>query len=106
MTVYPPTLPAEHLPHLLVQLIQGSFFTIIPSSSNASGAIPVPEWHAGNIYGIKGVRPRAVNFPIPPSTTSPTVYEIFISGDYEVLGSDFSAHYNQANHPLNELVSR
>jgi len=28
--------------------------------------------------------PRVVNLPIPPSSTKPTQYDIYVSGDYEV----------------------
>ncbi|KAI0646781.1 hypothetical protein C8Q79DRAFT_907130 [Trametes meyenii] len=84
ITVYPPshsTSPPANVPRLLVNLIQGSFFTVVPSSSQNPS---VPEWHAGNIYALGQSPPNAVSLPVPPNTDSPTTYDIFMSGDYEI----------------------
>lgn len=70
-------------PRLLVNLLQGSFFTILPSA-DAEGEAFVPEWHAGNIYALGKAPPNAVRLPYPPSLNSPTTYQIVVSGDYEV----------------------
>ena len=43
-----------------------------------------PEWRAGNIYAMGRSPPNTVDFPILPSLDSPTTYELFLSGDYEV----------------------
>jgi hypothetical protein len=43
-----------------------------------------PEWYAGNIYNMERATPRLVHLPTRPSTNSPTKYDIFVSGDYEV----------------------
>ncbi|KAK7023879.1 transmembrane protein [Favolaschia claudopus] len=71
-------------PRLLVQLIQGSYITIVPGSELASSESFVPEWHAGNIYELDRTLPRAIELPSPPSTRSPTTYHVFVSGDYEI----------------------
>ncbi|KAJ7074338.1 hypothetical protein C8F01DRAFT_1043491 [Mycena amicta] len=79
LTVFPPTSGSPNPPRLLVQLIQGSYFTILDSELST-----VPEWHAGNIYAMDRTLPRAVDLPTAPSTTSPTTYLVFVSGDYEI----------------------
>lgn len=74
-------------PHLRVQLIQGSYFTILPTNEHEqSDRKPiVPEWHSGNIYDMPYTLPHTVSLPSPPSTVSPTTYDILVSGDYEVI---------------------
>ncbi|KAJ7702393.1 hypothetical protein B0H17DRAFT_923464 [Mycena rosella] len=82
ITLYPPHNPdPAATPRLLVQLIQGSYIAIVPASD--SEVVSPPEWHAGNIYAIERTLPRAIELPSPPSTTSPTTYHVFVSGDYE-----------------------
>ncbi|KAI0747842.1 hypothetical protein C8Q80DRAFT_1219255 [Daedaleopsis nitida] len=73
-------------PRLAVNLIQGSFFTLRPKvDPAASEEIPfVPEWHSGNIYDMGRSPPNIVTLPISPSAESPTTYEVFVSGDYEI----------------------
>ncbi|KAI0371785.1 hypothetical protein BV20DRAFT_1066969 [Pilatotrama ljubarskyi] len=88
LTVYPPA-QAEKLsaypPRLLVDLVQGSFFTVLPANAEVlSDVTVVPEWHAGNIYAMSRSPKNSVVLPEPPSRTSPTTYNIFISGDYEI----------------------
>ncbi|KAJ7445786.1 hypothetical protein B0H11DRAFT_2086878 [Mycena galericulata] len=74
ITLNPPqNADAFPVPRLLVQLIQGSRRCPSP-----------PEWHAGNIYAMDRTLARAIELPSPPSTTSPTTYHIFVSGDYEI----------------------
>ncbi|TBU28927.1 hypothetical protein BD311DRAFT_757466 [Dichomitus squalens] len=85
ITVYPPSNPSNQetsIPRLLVDLDQGSFFTLLPSDNKDDKF--VPEWHAGNIYALGRAPPNAVSLPYPPSTDSPTTYEIVVSGDYEI----------------------
>jgi len=89
ITVYPPsgdTLSAQVPPQLHVQLVQGSFFTVLPSntSEDTQSEPFVPKWYSGNIYEMEQAPPQILDFPILPSTTSPTTYDIFVSGDYEV----------------------
>lgn len=84
VTVYPPT-SSLHTdpPNLLIDLIQGSYFTL-KEKSQASDF--VPQWFAGNIYDLDHALPHSVPLPVAPSMTGePTEYELFISGDYEVL---------------------
>lgn len=82
LTVYPPRQAGTHdIPHLLVQLVQGSYFAIRPTS-NASDHLP--HWYAGNIYAMERALPQVVALPVTPSFESPTHYDIFVSGDYEV----------------------
>jgi len=87
LTVYPPASPSDPplVPHLLVRLSQGSYFTILPSAGNSiERSSWAPEWYSGNIYDIERALPQVVNLPIPPLSTNPTKYEIYLSGDYEI----------------------
>jgi len=70
------------VPRILVQLKQGSYFTILPVDVTAR----TPEWYAGNIYDMERALPRVVDLPTAPDPMNPTEYEILISGDYEVMG--------------------
>ncbi|KAH9946364.1 uncharacterized protein BXZ73DRAFT_37690 [Epithele typhae] len=82
LTVHPPSSAVSRTePRLLVNLLQGSLFTIRPSSDYAGF---VPEWHAGNIYMIHRAAPNTISLPVPPSLDSPTTYDFFLSGDYEI----------------------
>ena len=85
ITVHPPSKQPYSHPHLLVDVQQGSFFTVRPSekSGHLSGSY-VPRWHAGNIYALDASPPHSIPLPSPPSATEPTVYDLFVSGDYEV----------------------
>jgi pimeloyl-ACP methyl ester carboxylesterase len=87
ITVYPPLeVDVQVPPRLHVQLVQGSFFTVLPSnaSEDTQSEPLVPEWYSGNIYDMEQAPPQILDFPIPPSTTSPTTFDIFVSGDYEI----------------------
>jgi hypothetical protein len=81
--IHPPQMNKSSLslqpPHLLVRLIKGSYFAIIPSIESV-----VPEWHAGNIYDMDATLPQPLTLPTAPSTIAPTKYHLFVSGDYEV----------------------
>ncbi|KAL1947537.1 hypothetical protein VTO73DRAFT_13261 [Trametes versicolor] len=85
VTVYPPS-EAEELPEeppqLLVNLLQGSFFAVVPVGELPNGL--VPEWHAGNIYDMARSPVNVVALPVSPPRTAPTTYSIFVSGDYEI----------------------
>lgn len=87
LTIFPPANPDHNsssvLPRLHVGLIQGSFFTILPSY----GSSHVPKWHSGNIYSMERSLPRIIDLPSTLSLTSPTSYDVYVSGDYEVSGS-------------------
>ncbi|KAG6874319.1 hypothetical protein C0995_001544 [Termitomyces sp. Mi166 len=90
LTLYPPSsLGNTQPPHLLVNLIQGSFFTILPSGPGERRFF-VPEWRAGNIYHMELALPRAVELPTPPNLEKPTIYEIFIRlfGDPAAEGAE------------------
>jgi len=83
MTIFPPA-NSDHNgssvpPRLCVNLTQGSFFTVLPKS----GSNRVPKWYSGNIYSMERSLPRTVDLPSPPSSVSPTSYDVFVSGDYE-----------------------
>ncbi|KAJ8507170.1 hypothetical protein ONZ45_g10429 [Pleurotus djamor] len=104
LTITPPTsgssanAEAQKL-RLLVQLLQASFFAIVPANRATVSGTQIKEahWHHGNIYSMERALPQAVNLPTPPSSTEPTTYDIFISGEYEIrlfgdpksYGSDF-----------------
>ncbi|RDB21028.1 hypothetical protein Hypma_011398 [Hypsizygus marmoreus] len=83
LTVYPPRFGSAPFPGLLIQLIQGSFFSILPIEP-AHCEQHVAEWMSGNIYDMERALPRIVELPFAPSLDKPTAYNIFISGDYEI----------------------
>lgn len=83
-----PNADKSHVPRLHVQLIQGSFFTVLPSATSKDthlSAPAAPKWYSGNIYDMEQAPAQIVDFPVLPSATSPTTYDIFVSGDYEVF---------------------
>ncbi|TFK67890.1 hypothetical protein BDN72DRAFT_821909 [Pluteus cervinus] len=83
LTVHPP-LPGYALatenPTLQVELVQASYFTIIPKDTPGV----VPKWYTGNIYAIESGLPHRVPLPVLPSLQEATEYDIFISADYEI----------------------
>ncbi|KZV67959.1 hypothetical protein PENSPDRAFT_32803 [Peniophora sp. CONT] len=84
LTVHPPSDSKSNVaapPSLLIDLIQGSFFALLPQERNEEA---VPEWYSGNIYDLARGAAPAVRFPTPPSVTEPTTYDLFVSGDYEI----------------------
>ena len=95
MTVYPPANNAgssSSVPRLSISLVQGSFFSIMPILEDKASAEDItPQWYAGNIYDMGAAPPQIVDFPIPPSLSGPTTYDIFVSGDYEVRQTVFIA---------------
>jgi hypothetical protein len=68
---------------LLVDLIQGSYFTLMPYRSDDT-PLSVPRWHSGNIYAMERSLPQSVTLPHPPSPHEPTKYYIYVAGDYEI----------------------
>lgn len=82
--MFPPTESDSAIPpRLLVDLKQGSYFSLRPQDVDLSSF--VPEWCAGNIYDIPRAALHVVDFPITPSLDTPTKYDLFVSGDYEVF---------------------
>jgi hypothetical protein len=76
----PPTVP-----NILVELKGGSFFALVPADVEWKKRRDfVPEWYSGNIYNVDCAPPHLVNLPTVPSAVSPTVYHLYVSGDYEV----------------------
>ncbi|KZT44181.1 hypothetical protein SISSUDRAFT_1068603 [Sistotremastrum suecicum HHB10207 ss-3] len=70
-------------PNLKVDLSQGSYFAILPSNSDGFEHEGVPEWHSGNIYATEMVPSNTIRFSaLPWNETS--VFDVFISGDYEI----------------------
>ncbi|KAI0664567.1 hypothetical protein C8Q70DRAFT_1041331 [Cubamyces menziesii] len=87
ITVHPPAARKTNdtPPRLLVNLEQGSFFTVVPEGPRKTqDDAVVPEWHAGNIYAMGRSPANVVSLPVAPSTTEPTTYIILVSGDYEI----------------------
>lgn len=73
---------------ILVSLLRGSQFTLLPprGSPVLNSSKPfVPAWHCGNIYDLSKASPNAVDLPSPPYRYRPTTYDVFVSGDYEVI---------------------
>jgi hypothetical protein len=87
LTVYPPASASESAlaPFLLIHLSNASYFTILPSADYIERSSSAPEWYSGNIYDIERALPQIVKLPILPSLVRPTEYDIYVSGDYEVL---------------------
>ncbi|KIL69564.1 hypothetical protein M378DRAFT_69148 [Amanita muscaria Koide BX008] len=83
LTLYPPAEPRE-LPNLLVQLNQASFFSVTPNHDELPGGQSTTKWYQGNIYNLDGHIPQSVELPTKPSLRSPTTYNLFVSGDYEI----------------------
>ena len=87
LTIFPPTnldcngsfVP----PRLHMDLVQGSFFAVLPRS----GGNRIPRWYSGNIYSMERSLARIIDLPSTPSLESPTSYDVFVSGDYEVGSS-------------------
>lgn len=115
LTVYPPASESSETegPKLAIKLLQGSFFTILPAEGEATAT---PEWHYGNIYALGRDPPQVVTFSTPPSTSSPTTYNVFVSGDYEIrLFGDPAAYHSdvpvlsvdfniEIDHPGGEII--
>lgn len=101
LTVLPPRFDSKQqtpdVPKILVQLERGSFFTIVPADVEWEQRRDfVPEWYSGNIYEVDGAPAHLVKLPTAPSASHPTVYHLYVSGDYEVLGL----------HPRRSLIRR
>ncbi|KAF9792100.1 hypothetical protein BJ322DRAFT_1027120 [Thelephora terrestris] len=99
LTVFPPS-HLNHdgspvIPRLHVNLLQGSFFTILPKSCGDH----VPKWYSGNIYSMERSPPRMIDLPSIPSLTSPTTYDVFVSGDYEIRLFGDPQVYNNSDTP-------
>ncbi|KAK7693141.1 hypothetical protein QCA50_002707 [Cerrena zonata] len=96
ITVSPPSgsdIDPKYIPELQVSVVQGSFFTVLPSHV---GPGFVPAWYAGNIYDLSGSMPQTVQLPEQPSLTTSTTYYLYISGDYEIrLFGDPSSREHQ-----------
>ncbi|KAL1669386.1 hypothetical protein GGF50DRAFT_123232 [Schizophyllum commune] len=68
------TVPEDATHHrLLVNLVQGSYFTILPRGKLGLE----PQWYAGNIYDLSASQPQSV--PIEPGE-----YDIWVAGNYEI----------------------
>ncbi|KAA1474811.1 alpha/beta-hydrolase, partial [Dentipellis sp. KUC8613] len=83
LTVHPPD-NASQAPQLLFDLKQGTFFTILPRLPNNGLSELAPEWYTGNVYNMERSLPQPVWLPSPPSLNSSTVYDVYVSGDYEI----------------------
>jgi hypothetical protein len=68
-------------PRILVNLTQGSYFTLKPKNCPPNF---VPRWVAGNIYDLERALPACVDLSGSISTPGHLEYELFVSGDYEV----------------------
>ncbi|KAJ3553575.1 hypothetical protein NM688_g3536 [Phlebia brevispora] len=110
VTVYPPTASDEEVegaPHLLIDVKQGSFFTVLPSwdSSPSDRIDATPRWYAGNIYSMNAAPTQIVPLPTSPAIDQPTTYDLFISGDYEIrLFGDPTARHAQVPELLVDFV--
>ncbi|KAF9475666.1 hypothetical protein BDN70DRAFT_996247 [Pholiota conissans] len=83
LTAHPPAVASrDDIPNVLVELKQASYFMFRPQEYDRSTF--TPRWFAGNIYNLVHALPHVVPLPVPPSTTQPTKYDIFVSGDYEI----------------------
>ncbi|KAH9004981.1 hypothetical protein EDB86DRAFT_3037142 [Lactarius hatsudake] len=87
LTVLPPRSYSDSqtpptIPNLLLRIKKGSFFTLVPT--DVEDHVFIPEWYSGNIYEVDHAPSHLVRFPTVPSPVSPTVYHLYISGDYEI----------------------
>ncbi|KAH9079250.1 hypothetical protein EDB83DRAFT_2513796 [Lactarius deliciosus] len=87
LTVLPPRSDSDSqtpptIPNFLLQIKKGSFFTLVPT--DVEDHVFIPEWYSGNIYEVDHAPSHLVRFPTVPSPVSPTVYYLYISGDYEI----------------------
>ncbi|GJJ12463.1 hypothetical protein Clacol_006705 [Clathrus columnatus] len=71
---------SQSLPWLSFSVQQASFFTLIPYHLPSGES---PEWHPGNIYAFPNT-PRQLIKPPRLSSSEPTRYHLFVSGDYEI----------------------
>lgn len=100
MTIHPPETGYGSLPPKLhIDLKQGSYFALVPRCDNEHERASeserfVPEWHAGNIYDLSRAHPSTVNLPGNLSIDKIIVYDLFVSGDYEV--KDYELHIFQS----------
>ncbi|KDQ06009.1 hypothetical protein BOTBODRAFT_60799 [Botryobasidium botryosum FD-172 SS1] len=79
LTITPPDEPTL-LPHsVLISLLQGSFFTVLPRDAKD---VPI-QWYTGNIYGHPS-QPQSIPLSVDLSTSQPTILDLFISADYEI----------------------
>ncbi|THH05576.1 hypothetical protein EW145_g4691 [Phellinidium pouzarii] len=78
ITPKPPPLPPLRI---LVELKQGTFFSILPKEALESFS---PEWHVGNVYDLLGAAPNSVELPGTLSVNKSTTFDFFVSGDYEI----------------------
>ncbi|KAF8163069.1 Alpha/Beta hydrolase protein, partial [Crassisporium funariophilum] len=85
ITLHPPREihDATCIPRILVELKQGSYFTLRPQALDEFSPF-VAEWYAGNIYDLERPLPHVVQLPEAPSTNGTLTYDLFISGDYEI----------------------
>lgn len=96
VTIHPPETGYGSLPPKLhIDLKQGSYFALVPRFDNEDERASeserfVPEWHAGNIYDLSRAHPNTVNLPGNLSIDRPSVFDLFVSGDYEVIDSTSS----------------
>jgi hypothetical protein len=89
ITLLPPHgISVKAPPRLHVQLVQGSFFCVMPvmTSMDIQFEGLMPKWYSGNIYDMEQAPRQIIDLPTPPSPTAPTTYDFFVSGDYEVVG--------------------
>ena len=81
MTIFPPRLPhSSELPALSVTLKQGSFVTFVPRIEDLNDEI---QWFEGDIYA-QSSSPRVLPLHSATSTSDPTIFDVFISVDYEI----------------------
>ncbi|KAF8510217.1 hypothetical protein BU17DRAFT_55579 [Hysterangium stoloniferum] len=98
LKITPPTAPKQSLaPWLVCSLKKVSFFTLIRETSHS----PTPEWHPGNIYSLPNAPRQLLELP-ELSFTEPTIYHIYVSGDYEIrLFGDPTVYGRQ--HPILDI---
>ncbi|KAI0028355.1 hypothetical protein K488DRAFT_89825 [Vararia minispora EC-137] len=88
LTVYPPSTDESSAllsqePQLSVKLLQGSFFSLLPTESHPSRTMHIPQWYSGDVYAT-GALPSLLRLPVAPARDQPTSYDLYISGDYEI----------------------
>jgi hypothetical protein len=81
LTVHPPSTTKTPAPGVLVDLVQGSYFALVPYDEPSSAA---PRWYSGNIYDLERSLPQSLALGSLTSLQRPTKFFLYVAGDYEI----------------------
>lgn len=94
LTVIPPAnrRDNEKPPRLHINLSRTLFFTLLSRETVVSSdtlQFNHAEWHTGNVFDLRGACPSSVELPSLPNGATPSAFDLFICGDYEVINVPF-----------------